>query len=367
MTARINRQWLLVSRPEGHLQPSNFQWAETAVPELRDGQVLIRTLQLSLDPTNRGWANATATYLPPIPLGEVMRGIGLGIVEESRHPGFRVGQLVQGLTGWQSYLVSDGRGLGPFDPTPGLPLEAYLGLFGHIGATAYFGLLDVGRAKAGETLVVSGAAGAVGSLVGQIGKILGCRVVGIAGGPSKCKWLVEDLGFDAAIDYKREPVQPRLRVLCKGGIDVAFENVGGSILDAVLANLNLGARVVLCGMISAVQRGRASTGAALPGQPAGPARADGGVHRHRLRVALPGGVRETGRVAGGGPAEVPRGHRRRPRAGAGGVGQALRGHEHGQADCARVVTGPGGMLHQAEQPSRPRWDSSRAGRARRCP
>lgn len=245
-----NRRWLLTSRPEGRLTRANFTWDEAPVPELQDGQVLVRTLQLSLDPTNRGWANATATYLPPIPLGEVMRGIGLGIVEASHHPGFRVGQLVQGLTGWQSHVVSDGRGLSAFDAVPGLPMEAYLGLLGHIGATAYFGLLDIGQPKAGETLVVTGAAGAVGSLVGQIGKIVGCRVVGVAGGAEKCRWITEELGFDAAIDYKREPVAPRLRVLCKPGIDVAFENVGGDILDAVLANINLRARVVLCGMIA---------------------------------------------------------------------------------------------------------------------
>lgn len=250
MPTRINRRWLLASRPDGRLSTANFTWDESPVPDPQDGQVLIRTLQLSLDPTNRGWANATATYLPPIPLGEVMRGIGLGSVEESRHPGFRVGQLVQGLTGWQSYVLSDGRGLSPFDAVPGLPMEAYLGLLGHIGATAYFGLLEIGKPQPGETLVVSGAAGAVGSLVGQIGKIVGCRVVGIAGGPEKCRWLVEDLGFDAAIDYKREPVQPRLRVLSKPGIDVAFENVGGDILDAVLANINLRARIVLCGLIA---------------------------------------------------------------------------------------------------------------------
>ena len=245
-----NRRWLLTSRPEGRLTRANFTWDESPVPDLQDGQVLVRTLQLSLDPTNRGWANATATYLPPIPLGEVMRGIGLGIVEASRHPGFREGQLVQGMTGWQAYLVSDGRGLSAFDAVPGLPMDAYLGLLGHIGATAYFGLLDVGQPKAGETLVVTGAAGAVGSLVGQIGKIVGCRVVGVAGGPEKCRWITEDLGFDAAIDYKREPVASRLRVLCKPGIDVAFENVGGDILDAVLANINLRARVVLCGLIA---------------------------------------------------------------------------------------------------------------------
>lgn len=245
-----NHQWLLTSRPEGRLAPAHFTWHETPVPELADGQVLVRTLQLSLDPTNRGWANASATYLPPIPLGEVMRGIGLGVVEASKHPGFREGQLVQGMTGWQTHVVADGRSFTPFDAIPGVPLDAYLGLLGHIGATAYFGLLEIGRPQPGETIVVSAAAGAVGSLVGQIGKIVGCRVVGIAGGPEKCRWIVDELGFDAAIDYKREPVQPRLRVLCKGGIDVAFENVGGDILDAVLANLNVRARVVLCGLIA---------------------------------------------------------------------------------------------------------------------
>lgn len=250
MTQRINRQWLLVSRPQGRLGPQNFQWVETPVPPLADGQVLVRTVLLSLDPTNRGWANESATYLPPIPLGAPMRGIGLGVVEESRHPSFPVGALVQGMTGWQVYAVSDGQGLALTPPMPGLPLDAHLGLLGHIGATAYFGLLDIGRPKAGETLVVSAAAGAVGSLVGQIGKIIGCRVVGIAGGPEKCRWITQDLGFDAAIDYKREPVLPRLRVLCRPGIDVAFENVGGDILDAVLANINLRARIVLCGLIA---------------------------------------------------------------------------------------------------------------------
>jgi hypothetical protein len=188
--------------------------------------------------------------MPALELGDVMRGIGLGVVEESRHPAMRPGQLVQGMTGWQSYVVTDGRGFSAFDPMPGVPCSAYLGLFGHIGATAYFGFLDVGRPQSGETVVVSAAAGAVGSLVGQIAKIVGCRVVGIAGGPEKCRWIVDELGFDAAIDYKREPVLPRLRVLCKPGIDVGFENVGGDILDAVLANLNLRGRIVLCGLIS---------------------------------------------------------------------------------------------------------------------
>ena len=246
----LNRQWRLVSRPEGRLTPSNFEWAEVPTPPILDGQILVRVVHLSLDPTNRGWTNASAGYLPPVTLGDVMRGIGLGVVEESRHPGFRPGQLVQGLTGWQTYVVSEGQGFTPFAPVPGLPSSAYLGLLGHIGATAYFGLLEVGRAQPGETVVVSAAAGAVGSLVGQIAKIAGCRVIGIAGGPVKCRRVVEELGFDAAIDYKREPVQPRLRVLAKPGIDVGFDNVGGDILDAMLANLNLRGRIVLCGMIA---------------------------------------------------------------------------------------------------------------------
>jgi NADPH-dependent curcumin reductase CurA len=246
----INRHWRLASRPEGRLSASNFEWAEAPTPPLLDGQILVRTVHLSLDPTNRGWTNASATYLPPLTLGDVMRGFGVGIVEESKNPAFTQGQLVQGMTGWQEYVVSEGRGFARVTPVPGLPFTAYLGLLGHIGATAYFGLLDVGRPQSGETVVVSAAAGAVGSLVGQIAKIHGCRVIGIAGGPEKCKWLVEDLGFDAAIDYKREPVAPRVRVLSRPGIDVGFENVGGEILDAILANLNLRGRIVLCGMIA---------------------------------------------------------------------------------------------------------------------
>jgi NADPH-dependent curcumin reductase CurA len=250
MTAKLNHQWRLIARPVGNFKESDFEWREEAVPELGDGQVLVRNLYLSLDPTNRIWATEMESYLPPVALGDVMRGGTIGIVEESRNAKFPVGTHVQGLLGWQEYAVSDGQGISILPVNPAIPLTAYMGLFSHIGMTAYFGLLDVGKPKAGETLVVSGAAGATGSLVGQIGKIVGCRVVGIAGSDDKCKWLTEELGFDAAINYKTEDVQAGLKKHCPAGIDVYFENVGGKILDAVLTLINLKARIALCGLIS---------------------------------------------------------------------------------------------------------------------
>ena len=250
MSARTNRQWRLASRPVGMITPANFRFAEEAVPPLREGEVLVRNLYLSLDPTNRAWASDVPSYLPPVELGSVMRGGALGVVEESRTPRRKAGDLVQGLFGWQEYAVVDGSTLAPLRRDPALPLTAYLGLFSHIGMTAYFGLLDIGKPRAGETLVVSAAAGAVGSLVGQIGKIQGCRVVGIAGSETKCLWITEELGFDAAINHRSEDVGAALTRHCPAGIDVDFENVGGAILDAVLARINLRARIVLCGLIS---------------------------------------------------------------------------------------------------------------------
>lgn len=244
-----NRQWRLVSRPKGGVSTENLQWVEEQVPPLAEGEVLVRSVYLSLDPANRGWMNETASYVPPVPLGEVMRGIAIGTVVASRNPGFAPGDHVQGLLGWQEYLVTSGAGLNKLPPLP-VPLIAHFGVLGHIGLTAYFGLLEVGRPKAGETLVVSAAAGAVGSLVGQIGKIAGCRVVGIAGSDDKCAWITAELGFDAAINYKKEPVAEGLRRACPNGIDVYFENVGGAILDAVLGQVNQGARIPLCGLIS---------------------------------------------------------------------------------------------------------------------
>lgn len=250
MTDRINRQVRLAARPEGMIKASDFKLTEAAVPELKDGEFLIRCHYLSLDPTNRIWITDVESYLPPVGIGEVMRGGGVGIVEESKHPGFSVGDQVQGMFGWQDYAVSTGPGISKLPNNPAIPLTAYLGLFGHIGLTAYYGLLDIAHPKAGETLVVSAAAGAVGSLVGQIGKIVGCHVVGIAGSDAKCKWIVDDLGFDSAINYKTEDVYKALKQHCPNGIDVYFENVGGKILDAVMAQMNLRARISVCGLIS---------------------------------------------------------------------------------------------------------------------
>jgi NADPH-dependent curcumin reductase CurA len=243
-----NHGWILERRPVEKLDASCLAWREMELAPLAPGQVRVKTLLLSLDPTNRIWASAAESYLPPAPLGEVMRGIAVGVVEESADPRWQAGQLGQGMLGWQERAVVSGGSLTPLPA--GVTPEQWFAVFGHIGMTAYFGLLDVGQAKAGETLVVSAAAGAVGSLVGQIGKILGMRVVGIAGGADKCAWITGTLGFDGAIDYTNENVAKRLRELCPSGIDVVFENVGGEVLDACLSRLALRGRVVLCGLIS---------------------------------------------------------------------------------------------------------------------
>ncbi len=249
MSKRINRQWRLAARPEGLIKDSDFRWVEEPVRVLSDGEVLVRNIYLSLDPANRGWVGKGPSYVEPVGVGDVMRGLTIGVVEESRNDRFSPGDVVSGTIGWQDYGISDGSDLRVIDAGP-LPLTAFLGLFGMVGLTAYFGLLEIGQPKAGETLVVSGAAGAVGSIVGQIGKIVGCRVVGIAGTDAKCAWLTDDLGFDAAINYKAENVARMLHKHCPDGIDVIFENVGGEILDAELMWINNHARVVICGLIS---------------------------------------------------------------------------------------------------------------------
>jgi NADPH-dependent curcumin reductase CurA len=250
MADRINHQWRLAARPSGAIRDSDFKWTENPVPALGEGQFLARVLYISLDPTNRVWMNASDSYLPALPLGEVMRGGGMGVVEESRNPGFSPGDLVQGLFGWQEYAVSDGIGVSVLPKGLPVPPTAFFGLLGHIGLTAYFGLLDICHPKAGETLVVSTAAGAVGSLVGQIGKLQGCRVVGLTGSDEKVAWIRDTLGFDAAINYKTEQVPQALDQHCPKGIDMYFDNVGGATLEAVLDRINLKARIAICGAIT---------------------------------------------------------------------------------------------------------------------
>jgi len=247
----MNRQWILQRRPRGAFSAEDFSWTTSPIPEPGEGEFLVRNLCLSCDPTQRGWA-AGDTYFKAVRLGDVMRSFAVGEVVTSRDPRYQPGQLLQGLFGWQDYALSSQAFEFPILPVPdGVSVETALSILGNTGITAYFGLLEVGAAKAGETLVVSGAAGATGSAVGQIGKILGCRVVGLAGGPDKCRYLTDELGFDAAIDYKSENIMTRLRQLCPTGIDVYYDNVGGRILDAALANLAMRGRVVICGAISA--------------------------------------------------------------------------------------------------------------------
>jgi NADPH-dependent curcumin reductase CurA len=247
---RMNQLWRLGGRPVGDIRDEDFSWHEEPVPALQDGQVLARTVYLSIDPTNRIWMSDMEQYMPPVQVGEVMRGITLSVIEESRHPGFAAGDLVSGLLGWQRYAVSDGSNLSKLVRPPGVPLDAFVAVLSSHGATAYFGLLDVGKPQPGETVLVSAAAGAVGSLVGQIAKIHGCQVVGIAGSAEKCRWITEELGFDAAIDYRHEDVGKALDLHCPEGIDVYFDNVGGEILDAALARMNLYGRIPTCGLIS---------------------------------------------------------------------------------------------------------------------
>ena len=245
-----NRQWLLAARPQGLIKESDFRWNETAVPPLADGQLLVRNLALSFDPTQRGWMSMD-TYIPAIPLGQVMKAVAIGQVVESKQPGFAKGDLVQSLLGWEDYSVSDGAGLFGMQKHPlGTDPLLALSLFGVTGLTAYFGTLEIGQIKAGETFVVSGAAGATGSVAGMIAKIKGCRAIGIAGGRDKCDWLIREAGFDAAIDYKNENVGDALTRHCPNRINVYFDNVGGEILDLVLARLADGARIVLSGAIS---------------------------------------------------------------------------------------------------------------------
>jgi len=248
MNAPVNHQFRLAKRPVGMVQRSDFEYTEAPVAEPGEGEVLVKILYISLDPAMRGWMNEGKSYIPPVGIGEVMRAGAVGRVIASRDPGIGVGDHVVGVLGVQEYAIAKAKGLTRVDPRL-VPLPVYLGTLGMPGMTAYFGLLDVGRPKSGETVVVSGAAGAVGQVVGQIAKIKGCRVVGIAGGPDKCDYL-RSIGFDAAIDYKHQDVKAALREHCPKGVDVYFDNVGGEILDTVLTQLAMHARIVICGAIS---------------------------------------------------------------------------------------------------------------------
>lgn len=244
-----NRRFVLAARPKGAPTAANFRLEQTPLPVPKDGEMLLRTLYLSLDPYMRGRMSDAPSYAAPVEVGGVMVGGTVSRVEESKHPDFRQGDLVQAYSGWQDYALSNGAGVMKLDPQ--MPRPSYaVGVLGMPGFTAWYGLLEIGAPKAGETLVVAAATGAVGSAVGQIGKLKGCRVVGIAGGPEKCEYALREFGFDACLDHRKPDLPKRLAEACPGGIDIYFENVGGAVFDAVLPLLNIFARVPVCGLIS---------------------------------------------------------------------------------------------------------------------
>lgn len=256
----INHQLILAEYPDGEFSDSTFEYRESEIPEPKEGEFLVRNLFLSLDPANRLWTAESDSYVERVEIGDVMRGFTVGRVITSKHPDFKEGDLVQGLNGWQDYAISDGCNYnkdGVVDSWniseivhAGLPISSALSILGHTGLTAYHGLINLGEMKAGQTILVSGAAGAVGSVAGQLAKIHGCRAVGIAGGQEKCNRLVESFGYDAAIDYKNEDIDQAIANACPDGVDIFFDNVGGDTLNAALANINMNARVIVCGAIS---------------------------------------------------------------------------------------------------------------------
>lgn len=251
MTTLINRQYYLASRPVGAPDSSNVPARDVPVPELADGEVLLRNLYISLDPAIRGWMGDDPNYIEPIRLGDAVRSSVLGRVVHSKSPDFAPGDIAMTMGGWERYTTVQAATLNKLDESLGIPLSLFLGVLGPTGLTAYFGLLEVGKPKAGDTVLVSAAAGAVGSVVGQIAKMQGCRVVGMAGSEDKCRWLEDELGFDAVINYKTcGDYQAAIRQACPAGVDVYFDNVGGEILDAALLCLNKFARVAVCGWIS---------------------------------------------------------------------------------------------------------------------
>ena len=245
-----NKQWILNSFPVGEIKDNDLIFKDSNLNGINDGEVLIKNIYLSLDPANRGWMSGKASYVDAMQIGDIMRGGTIGIVEESKNEKFKAGDAVQYQGGWQEYCINDGKGLRVIPLNTGLELPSFLSVMGMPGMTAYFGLLDVLKPKENETIVVSGAAGAVGSLVSQIAKIKGCRVIGIAGTEEKCSWLKNDLNVDGVINYKTDNLNSTLKELCPDGIDMYFDNVGGEITEAVINRFNIGGRMSICGQIS---------------------------------------------------------------------------------------------------------------------
>ncbi len=335
LASTTNHQVRLARRPVG--LPVRADWSFTAEPVAppEPGGIVVKTLLLSLDPAMRGWMNEGKSYIAPVAIDEVMRAGGIGVVVASESASFAIGEHVSAALGVQEYASFNERQLGRGEVV-GIDLgiaapTQWLNVLGMPGMTGYFGLMDVGQPKAGETVVVSGAAGAVGQTVGQLAKIKGCRAVGIAGGPAKCEWVVKELGFDACIDYKAGPVKEGLKAHCPKGVDIYFDNVGGEILDAVLTRLNRHARIIICGAISQYNNTEPVKG---PGQLPLAARqpcAHGRHRRVRLRRALPAGDRRAGGIPEGRPDEGPRRRRRRHRHLSGDAAEALPRRELRQA------------------------------------
>ena len=290
----VNTQCRLAARPVDMPKATDWSIVEEAKPAAAEGEFVVQVDYLSIDPAMRTWMNAGRSYVPPVEIGEVMRALGVGHVVESRHPGFSVGDDVSGIFGVQRYALTDGAEVNKLDTTLA-PATTYLGALGISGLTAYFGLLDVGRPEPGQTVLVSGAAGSVGSIVGQIARIMGCRAVGIAGGEDKCRWLVDEVGFDAAIDYKAADLRKELKTHAPDGVDVYFDNVGGATLEAALNRLARRSphRALRCGV--PVQR--RPTGAGELHAVVGSASIHDGIRHLRLRRSLPGRRCGTGEVA----------------------------------------------------------------------